>query len=106
MYKILENFIKNINLFQFYLTSRQKAKSLRVDLCGFMRASAVLLAVNLQLRVKVIRQKLVEDNGMHLLCPYHLSVCFFQFSNHRLDFVLTVFKICMAYVLFTTVVDE
>jgi hypothetical protein len=57
MYKMLENFIKNISFFQFYLTSRKKAKSLHVDLCGFMRLSAVLLAVNLQLRVKVFRPK-------------------------------------------------
>jgi hypothetical protein len=38
-----------------------------IDLYGFMRASAALLAVNLQLHVRLFRPQLVEGKGTRLL---------------------------------------
>ena len=77
---MLENFRKKYQCNSVLFKVAQKTKRLRVDLYGFMRASAALLAVNLQLRVKLIRPKLVEDKGTYLLCPYHFSISFSVFE--------------------------
>jgi hypothetical protein len=77
---MLENFRKNYQYISVLFKVAQKAKILRVDLYGFMRASAALLAVNLQLRVRLFRPKLFEDKGTHLLRPNHFSVGFSVFE--------------------------
>ena len=51
-------YVNIVNLFHFYLKSRKKPKILCLDLYGVLKASAALLAVNLQLRVKMFRLKL------------------------------------------------